>query len=561
MSGYLAQNSVFCDNPHSDSGKGHTITATRPHKGLIVASAIWIICIAAALVAAVLRNTDIGALWPYAMVATFPALIGMAMWPFIRNEWAQIIVILSWLALAIVGCLSIAFYPMALLFMCAPAAAALFEKEKVIEAMFLSAVFAAVIYYAGQTGFMDVDNIATDVQSDWGKQAAIGATIAFLIAAMYGTADSARTARSGKSAKANAGILNAIPGGILRVMPDNNVSFATDAVRDIFDYPEDGDIVPVTTIVDREADKKALLRLIDRVRGLRSSDTAHFQVEAKDGSTQYLDVTASALDDDVVLIHVQDVSAQETHLSALNADREIADRQSEDKALFFAGVSHELRTPLNAIIGFSDMMRSRLFGPLPSKYAEYADMIHDSGQHMLDLIGDVLDMTKVDVGKYELVYNTFDAADVIRSSVKMIQPTADAAEVQLVLDFAEDAPELIIEADRKALRQMLLNLLSNAIKFSPKGGKVSLSAKTVAHVLNVTVTDHGSGMSEAELEQVGKPFVQTSSGKNSDQRGSGLGLSLVKSLVELHNGRFAIASQLDRGTTADIYLPLTRDDD
>ena len=118
-------------------------------------------------------------------------------------------------------------------------------------------------------------------------------------------------------------------------------------------------------------------------------------------------------------------------------------------------------------------MRSRLFGPLPGKYAEYADLIHDSGQHMLDLIGDVLDMSKVEAGKYELHYDNFDAADVIRSTAKMIRPAADQAKVVLSLDIDENDP-LLIEADRKAIRQILLNLLSNAIKFSHKGGRVTV---------------------------------------------------------------------------------------
>ena len=219
---------------------------------------------------------------------------------------------------------------------------------------------------------------------------------------------------------------------------------------------------------------------------------------------------------------------------------------------------HELRTPLNAIIGFSDMMRSRLFGPLPNKYAEYADLIHDSGQHMLDLIGDVLDMSKVEAGKYELNYSNFDVADVVRSSIKMIRPTADAAEVRMQADIIEDPTELIVEADRKAVRQMLLNLLSNAVKFTPKGGRITVAAKTAGNILNITVEDNGAGMTQDEVSRVGQPYVQTQSGHENDQRGSGLGLSLVKSLCDLHGGRFAISSQKGRGTTTDIYLPLRR---
>ena len=181
-----------------------------------------------------------------------------------------------------------------------------------------------------------------------------------------------------------------------------------------------------------------------------------------------------AMMDDYVVLNVLDVSAYDTQITTLQNSFTTAEQKASDSALFFAGVSHELRTPLNAIIGFSDMMRSRLFGPLPGKYAEYADLIHDSGQHMLDLIGDVLDMSKIDAGKYDLHYESFEAAAVARSSVKMIQPMADAAKVRLDVNI-DDEDDLLIEADRKALRQILLNLLSNAIKFSPQGGAVTLS--------------------------------------------------------------------------------------
>jgi len=167
---------------------------------------------------------------------------------------------------------------------------------------------------------------------------------------------------------------------------------------------------------------------------------------------QIIDLQATPLTDGELILHATDVTDREERLSALNkewvlAHQSVANARQDidDKTLFFSGVSHELRTPLNAIIGFSDMMRSRLFGPLPSKYAEYADLIHDSGQHMLDLIGDVLDMSKVEAGKYELHYGIFDLADVIRSSVKMVRPAADNAQVSVNIDIAADQ-DLIVES-------------------------------------------------------------------------------------------------------------------
>lgn len=176
---------------------------------------------------------------------------------------------------------------------------------------------------------------------------------------------------------------------------------------------------------------------------------------------------------------------------------------------------------------------------------------------MLDLIGDVLDMSKVEAGKYELHYNTFEASDVIRSTVKMIRPTADQAEVILTIDIDENEP-LIIEADRKALRQILLNLLSNAIKFSHKGGRVIVSAKAVGDTLNMSVQDYGVGINEDDIEALGQPYQQATSANLVEDRGTGLGLALVKSLSELHNGRFVVSSQEGEGTTVDVFLPLGR---
>ncbi len=526
----------------------------------MVASVIWLICLVAAFGGAILRNVNAGELLPFAIVASVPAVLALAVWPWIRREGAQLLIILAWLTLAIMGCLAVGFLPMAILFMCAPAAAALFEKEKVIEAMFLAVLFAAVIYYAGVRGFLPPDMLATDLQATWSKTLAIIATFAFLIAALYGAADSARYKYPVKGHGLDAAILDAIPGGIIRVTGENNISFVTDAAHALFDLPADKSVVNVADLFSDPGERTVLLNLIERARSTRRPESRKFNFKDT-GHTVHTEFTASPLAGDNVLLHITDTTAHEARVDSLHEERAAAQKETEGKTLFFAGVSHELRTPLNAIIGFSDMMRSRLFGPLPGKYAEYADLIHDSGQHMLDLIGDVLDMAKVEAGKYELVYGMFDAADVVRSSIKMIRPTADAAQVTIDAEIVEDPGELLVHADRKALRQMILNLLSNAIKFTPKGGRIVVSAKIVGNVLNITVADNGEGMSESELAQVGRPFAQTRSGKNNQERSSGLGLSLVKSLCDLHGGRFVINSRPNVGTVADIYLPQTRAED
>ena len=174
---------------------------------------------------------------------------------------------------------------------------------------------------------------------------------------------------------------------------------------------------------------------------------------------------------------------------------------------------------------------------------------------MLDLIGDVLDLSKIDAGRYELDYDTFDAADVIRSSVKMIRPAADAAEVGIEINLDLDQA-LLVQADRRAVRQILLNLLSNSVKFSDKGSQVEVDAQAIDGDLELTVSDMGAGMSEAEVARIGDPYAQGEAAQMSDKRGSGLGLSLVKSLTELHKGHMKIQSKKTEGTRVKITLPL-----
>ncbi len=525
----------------------------------MIASFVWLVCICAALAGAFARQTSMGALWPYALGAAMPALIGFALWPVMRREWAQIIVILSWLALAILACLVIAFVPMAILFLCAPAAAMLFEREKVIEAMVLSAVFAAILYYAAQAGFVPDGMMANDVSSDWGKKAGLASTIAFLIAAMYaGAADRNAPDIAQLSTGSTEADYDIIPGSLLQVDRHNRVADLSGRIAETVHKSDELQSNLLSDILAAYDGRSEIVEIIEKTRRKNSGFRQLLRQDWDDGGLQFLEFATRPGPDETVYVQITDRSEENQRIANFEAARTEAEQDAESKSLFFAGVSHELRTPLNAIIGFSDMMRSRLFGPLPGKYAEYADLIHDSGQHMLDLIGDVLDLSKVEAGKYELSYTSFDAADVIRSTLKMIRPAADAAEIQLDTEITPADSDLLVEADRKAVRQMLLNLTSNAIKFTPKGGRVVVQAKSAGDSLNITVRDNGVGMSAEDLKKVGQPFVQTQSGQENEARGSGLGLSLVKSLVELHQGRFSLASQKDKGTTAEIFLPLSR---
>ena len=533
------------------------------HNGLIMPSLIWLAAIAAAFLGAYVKGVDAFSIWPLAAVAVAPAIISLIFSPVLRREWAQLVVIFAWLALAIIACISIAFIPMAVLFLCAPAAAALFEKEKVVEAMVMAAIFAALLWFAGQQGYIP-ESQTTDTQSLWGKQAGLIATIGLMITTMFGAARSkvshvpANAEIPAHLSVESEALLNAIDGAVLRFDEHDRLMSSNLQASELFGFAEGLSQMPLGALISHDADTQQDIEgLISQARSTQASQNMRLKTRFETNGLSFFDAVATPINQHEVLLHLRDVSEEEGRVETMLRSNAVAQQATDDKSLFFAGVSHELRTPLNAIIGFSDMMRSRLFGPLPGKYAEYADLIHDSGQHMLDLIGDVLDMSKVEAGKYELHYDNFDAADVIRSTAKMIRPAADQAKVVLSLDIDENDP-LLIEADRKAIRQILLNLLSNAIKFSHKGGRVTVAAKSVGDTLNLSVQDHGIGMSAEDVAIIGKPYQQGSSATMIEERGTGLGLALVKSLSELHGGRFAVASQEGEGTTVDVFLPLER---
>ena len=285
-----------------------------------------------------------------------------------------------------------------------------------------------------------------------------------------------------------------------------------------------------------------------------------FAVRAADGARTQLDARAVATPAGfVVALETprQGAAVSSGELEALKSERDAALTADQAKSEFLAAVSHELRTPLNAIIGFSDVMKQRLFGPMPARYAEYGDLIHESGTHLLELIGDVLDMSKIEADRYELLVDEFDARDVVEICAKMLRLRAEEGGLALYSEAGEAALE--VRADRKALRQILLNLLSNAVKFTPEGGAVVVMARAQGSELVVAVGDSGVGISADELELIGRPYAQSSAGRETTERGSGLGLSLVRALAELHGGTMEVASAPGQGTTVTVRLPVMVD--
>ena len=230
-----------------------------------------------------------------------------------------------------------------------------------------------------------------------------------------------------------------------------------------------------------------------------------------------------------------------------------AEEANQSKSEFLANMSHELRTPLNAINGFSDIMKKELFGPLGDpRYAEYVNDILFSGQHLLSLINDILDMSKIEAGKMTLNTEAMQMNDMVAQIIRIVRGRADDNRLRLVYDDI-DLPE--IEADPRAVKQILLNLTTNAIKFTPEGGVVTIAVEPKSAGLIIRVSDTGIGISEEDILRLAQPFEQIDSQHSRQHEGTGLGLALSKSLVELHGGNFTIESVVGQGTTVIFTLP------
>ena len=256
-----------------------------------------------------------------------------------------------------------------------------------------------------------------------------------------------------------------------------------------------------------------------------------------------------------VVAVTRDISQHKLVEAELARSRDAAENESCAKTQFLANMSHELRTPLNAVIGFSEILNRELFGKLgEERYRDYARLIHESGEHLLNVVNDVLDMSRIEAGKFKIVKEPFEVAPLVTLCSEIMLPAAQKRSLALTIDVAPGIPEL--PADKRACKQMLLNILSNAIKFTDPGGTVHASARTVNGVVEFCVADDGIGISETDLPKLGSPFVQADNSYERNYEGAGLGLSVVKGLAHLHDGTMSIESTLGGGTTVTIRLPL-----
>jgi len=259
--------------------------------------------------------------------------------------------------------------------------------------------------------------------------------------------------------------------------------------------------------------------------------------------------------------HVAELEATKLELQAtadnLTRALDAAAAASQAKSQFLATMSHELRTPLNAIIGFSELLKGELFGPIgDARYKGYVNDVHRSGKHLLSLVNDVLDFSKIDAGHLTLQEDQIDIREALATSLRMVEGQASGNGVAIEQEIAHDLPNL--RADERRIRQILLNLLSNAVKFTPRGGIVRLIAFVDERELVVQVADTGIGMAKEDIPRALERFGQLDSDLNRKYEGTGLGLPLTKKLAELHGGRLEIESELCVGTKVTVAFPAER---
>jgi PAS domain S-box-containing protein len=309
---------------------------------------------------------------------------------------------------------------------------------------------------------------------------------------------------------------------------------------------------------DRDRWSKMFARSAENITG----GSCEFRVVPADGKVRWLRGSAEPTrrDDGAILWDciLIDVSERKFVEIELRRTKELAELANRSKVDFLANISHEFRTPLNAIIGFAEVIQNELFGDVGNaQYREYIDDIHESGKHLLELVSDLLDISRLEAGKLELSESYIDVNRLAGSCIRMVRDRANNSGVSVAADLPERSPTLF--ADERKLKQILLNLLANAIKFTPRGGAVGVSLEwPEGGDMAIVVTDSGIGIAEADLATALEPFGQIDSGLARKHEGAGLGLPLSRALAELHDARLEIRSEVDVGTAVSVIFPKSR---
>jgi PAS domain S-box-containing protein len=342
--------------------------------------------------------------------------------------------------------------------------------------------------------------------------------------------------------------------------PDGRILFVNDHSCEILGYSREE--LMTKSILDIEPKLKPRAWQ-DQWRDLKVDGShSHESIyRTKDGHYVPVEISSNYLEFDgkeYNCAFAQDISAHKKAAAELITAKEQAELANRAKSEFLANMSHELRTPLNAIVGFSEVIGAEMYGPVGSKkYIEYAADIVKSGSHLVDIIGDILDIAKIEAGKVELHEEAFDLDDVVAACVKLIEERAKAAGVTVRVGATASVPRL--KADKRMIKQILINLLSNAVKFMPVGGTAEIGFTCDRDGgIALIVSDTGIGIAKKDIRKITVPFGQVEGAMNRSHEGTGLGLAIVKSYAELHGAKLRIESTPGEGTTVTVRFPKER---
>lgn len=351
---------------------------------------------------------------------------------------------------------------------------------------------------------------------------------------------------------------------IMAVDDVGNIVSWNPGAEKIFGYTEDEIVGKPLTRIMPERFRKAHLAGMKKASATGAYKTIGTTVEVagqhKDGHEFPLELSVNSWESEGHTIYsglMQDITERKLTETALIKAKDEAEYANHAKTEFLANMSHELRTPLNAIIGFSEMIKKATFGPLKSQYQEYADHILSSGEHLLSIVSDILDIAKTEAGVFNIEEEEVDVAKITVACRTMVRGRAQQSGVTLEFDVQNDLPA--IKADPIRLKQILINLLSNAIKFTPKGGHVTLTCKTADNCsMSLSVSDTGIGIAEKDIAVAVEKFSQVRDSYSRTHDGTGLGLPIAKSLMEQHGGTLDIESEVGKGTTVTVTFPPER---
>jgi len=351
--------------------------------------------------------------------------------------------------------------------------------------------------------------------------------------------------------------------GLFVLDAEHRLKLWNDRLCEIFDLPPEIPRVglPVDEFIRILAERgalgpgKAATIVAQRLANMRNAPTSIEEFNLDGG--RVVECRLASMPDGGLVATYFEITSRKRVEANLRQAKEEAELASRTKTEFLANISHELRTPLNAIIGFAEILSSQIFGQLgDERYVNYAADIRDSGQHLLNLINDVLDVSKIEFGKLELTEEPVDIAAVLESCMRLMRDRAESAGLELRAELPKELP--FLQGDARRIKQILLNLMSNAVKFTPAGGQVVVRTTVSPDGLSIAVADTGIGIAPNDLEKALRPFGQIDSRMARKYQGSGLGLPLTKSMIELHGGRLTLESEIGHGTTATVWLPNAR---